>query len=335
MGKKGGKKPSPERGASDAKANVTIPLPKPRGAETHREDAKPVATPVATHSETVAIPTPKPLDVPKVAAPKPVAPTPDATPPASGTQLNAVPRHGRALQALGYPQWECFDQQDIEQVQVLVAWLENQKIREYPEEERGALCDGKSSLPLWTTALQQYLDDLSLSYGLPAELLAPRPLQMLLQRLINFAIGLEYRDDAANYNRTAKAAERRSNLAGEVDDVNSPEVQAAVEAIAATLQVPLAATPAETLAAVRAVVQSYLTPDAVKREGKVQRFSQQAFALGFSTGDKSLDKAATVLRLLYINDLRQLQSRVNEVVAALQEFTANPKTDSKLGRVGH
>jgi len=63
-------------------------------------------------------------------------------------------------------------------------------------------------------------------------------------------------------------------------------------------------------------------------------FFWQAFALGFQTGDKQLDRGATVLRLLYIDDLRTLQTQVNEIVATLQDFTANPKTDSKLGKVG-
>ena len=45
--------------------------------------------------------------------------------------------------------------------------------------------------------------------------------------------------------------------------------------------------------------------------------------------------AARVLRMLYVADLRKLQDAVNTTIVALQEFTANPKTDSRLGRVGH
>ena len=39
--------------------------------------------------------------------------------------------------------------------------------------------------------------------------------------------------------------------------------------------------------------------------------------------------------MLYVADLRKLQDAVNTTIVALQEFTANPKTDSRLGRVGH
>jgi hypothetical protein len=41
-----------------------------------------------------------------------------------------------------------------------------------------------------------------------------------------------------------------------------------------------------------------------------------------------------LLRLLYLADLRQMQTEVNVVLAWLQERTANPRVDSSLGRVG-
>jgi len=57
--------------------------------------------------------------------------------------------------------------------------------------------------------------------------------------------------------------------------------------------------------------------------------------LGFEMGDKSMNNAAKVLRLLYIQDLRQLQTAINECIAVTQTVTANPKTDSRLGKVGY
>ena len=50
--------------------------------------------------------------------------------------------------------------------------------------------------------------------------------------------------------------------------------------------------------------------------------------------DAKLEDAARVLRMLHVRQLRQLQDSVNRVIESLQEFTANPKTDAKLGRVG-
>ena len=59
-----------------------------------------------------------------------------------------------------------------------------------------------------------------------------------------------------------------------------------------------------------------------------------SFPAGLHTGDAELDAATAVLRMLFVADLRELQDGVNEVIATIQEFTANPVTDSSLGQVG-
>ena len=43
---------------------------------------------------------------------------------------------------------------------------------------------------------------------------------------------------------------------------------------------------------------------------------------------------ATVLRMLYLRDLRELQDGVNGILETAQQYTANPKTDAALGKVG-
>ena len=156
---------------------------------------------------------------------------------------------------------------------------------------------------------------------------------MVLQRLLNFAVGLEFRDDAAAYNRGARQMQKRQG--GGSANLEDVEVQAALSAMRSALQLPEDTLAMETLQAARALVAASLTPEAVSKKGaRVQKFDPKTFSLGFSTGDKQVDKAATVLRLLYIDDLRTLQTQVNDIVATLQDFTANPKTDSKLGKVG-
>lgn len=51
-------------------------------------------------------------------------------------------------------------------------------------------------------------------------------------------------------------------------------------------------------------------------------------------GDPVLNEAVKIMRLLYIQNLRDLQTRINELIVAVQTVTANPKTDTKLGKVG-
>ena len=50
--------------------------------------------------------------------------------------------------------------------------------------------------------------------------------------------------------------------------------------------------------------------------------------------DRALNEAAKILRLLHIKELRELQTKINEAIVTIQKITANPKTDSSLGRVG-
>uniref|UniRef100_A0A3P8TNV1 RNA transcription, translation and transport factor protein n=1 Tax=Amphiprion percula TaxID=161767 RepID=A0A3P8TNV1_AMPPE len=56
--------------------------------------------------------------------------------------------------------------------------------------------------------------------------------------------------------------------------------------------------------------------------------------LGFDTGDASLNEAAQILRLLHIEELRELQTKINEAIVAVQAIIADPKTDHRLGKVG-
>ena len=54
----------------------------------------------------------------------------------------------------------------------------------------------------------------------------------------------------------------------------------------------------------------------------------------FFISDSAVNEAAKIIRLLHVTDLRELQTRINEAIVAVQAITANPKTDQSLGRVG-
>ena len=47
-----------------------------------------------------------------------------------------------------------------------------------------------------------------------------------------------------------------------------------------------------------------------------------------------LKEAAQILRLLHIEELRELQTKINEAIVAVQAIIADPKTDHRLGKVG-
>lgn len=123
-------------------------------------------------------------------------------------------------------------------------------------------------------------------------------------------------------------------------DCSSEEFRAELESLAGVLGVPVSDDVSITLAVVSNLVARKLNDAALEAaaggEGE-KAPGEEAFdniPLGFSTGDVALDRAAKVLRLLYIADLRDLQSKINDLIQAVQNYTANPKTDARLGRVG-
>ena len=63
-------------------------------------------------------------------------------------------------------------------------------------------------------------------------------------------------------------------------------------------------------------------------------FTLEQMPLGFDTNDKIINETAKILRLLYIQDLRTLQTKINETIVSIQSLVADPRTDSKLGKIG-
>lgn len=56
--------------------------------------------------------------------------------------------------------------------------------------------------------------------------------------------------------------------------------------------------------------------------------------LGFDTKEAILNEAAQILRLLRIEMHRELETKINEAIVAVQAIIADPKTDHRLGKVG-
>ncbi|GFR44220.1 hypothetical protein Agub_g5408 [Astrephomene gubernaculifera] len=68
--------------------------------------------------------------------------------------------------------------------------------------------------------------------------------------------------------------------------------------------------------------------------GKPPRQALARVPLGFEVEGEALSSAAAALRLLYMRDLRRLQSQIDHALVEMQEYTANPRTDASLGKVG-
>lgn len=108
-----------------------------------------------------------------------------------------------------------------------------------------------------------------------------------------------------------------------------------VRLLASKLNVPHHPNHLLQLEAVARVVHERLSPAAKGRQPIVG--TPFPFDKGndiISPNDPALDLPMRILRLLQIQSLRQLQTHINETIVAVQNLTANPKTDTKLGKVG-
>ncbi|KDR10556.1 UPF0568 protein C14orf166 homolog [Zootermopsis nevadensis] len=244
----------------------------------------------------------------------------------------------RKLTALNYPSPDNFNVNDTTEFRNLVLWLEDQKIRHYKIEDRKALRD--INCHDWPKTFRKYGDDLA------CPIQSEKPSE-LIEWLLAFAVRLEYSDSADMYkNQTADHVKKNELNTPKVVSANpldnldfqSADFKKGVNTLAQLLQITSHPDHLITLKAVSKVVCQRLSAEALENPSSVivkgKPFPFQEADLGFDTGDYVLNQAAKILRLLYIQNLRDLQTRINECIVAVQSVTANPKTDTKLGKVG-
>jgi len=248
----------------------------------------------------------------------------------------------RKLAALDYPV-QGFDATDVAKYRALVSWLEDEKIRAYNEEDRVGLRNIGS--PDWPVHFQKYLVSLCLPVvpGVDSQ-------NAVLDALITTAVGLEYGDEGnpEKYSQAGANVVEAANDGPEITaanpfdkfDFTSPEFVKGVSDLAELLKVTKHPDPLLTLQACGSLLTTRYSKEGMAEGDNVLKkgnaFPVQEVDSSFtSTKDPVLQHAAKVLRLLFITDLRDLQTKINECIVSVQTITANPKTDTRLGKVGY
>ena len=237
------------------------------------------------------------------------------------------------LAALNHPAASTFSPSEASTT-ALAAWLEDRFIRQLPMDARTELRAGEPE------ALQFYLAEMDA----PEWVLSGSPSTMC-SWLINIALQYEYGDNQQKYEALATVATAQQPIAPDNPDLlrlcaalrvtpasdAAATLQAVVKAARQRPRPPPMAAPAPKRAT------SALTADRapVPVSEFIPEFTAEAFPLGFEgSGRPAGDDVARVMRMLHVQELRRLQDSVNATIVSLQEFTANPKTDARLGRVG-
>jgi len=244
----------------------------------------------------------------------------------------------RKLHALDHPSAESLDIKDDATFPNLILWLEDQKIRHYKIEDRAALRNIQDSN--WATAAKNYLTELTCPYELSDK-------QAVIDWMLGYAVRLEYGDDVDKYKNITpeKFQQRKANKLGESTnpldalDFEDAQFKAGITSLAMLLQVPPHPCHLEQSKAICLLLKEKFNSEeleaALKSTAKKDEYIPLDHTeLGFEAGDYIMTEAAKILRLLHIRDLRDLQTKINSAIVAVQAITANPKTDSRLGKVG-
>lgn len=256
----------------------------------------------------------------------------------------------RKLKALGYHTIDKINLENPVELRTLVVWLEDQKIRHYKIEERQDLRtktgDG------WMESYKKYLTALECPFNVTTNSLS------CIEWLLELAIRCEF-DDKAEENPSLKCGllEAKGPMAtsklpvsngvsSALDiDVKNQDFCGGLAALAKLLGITTHPDPIVVLEAARVLIEERLSSEALKKakdaitdknadKEDVKTMKVTAKECGFASGDPILDEAAKVLRLLHLSELRDLQTKINELIVALQQITADPKTDQRLGKVG-
>ncbi|GBP03262.1 RNA transcription, translation and transport factor protein [Eumeta japonica] len=217
------------------------------------------------------------------------------------------------LTALGHPNPDEFNCDDEKEYRSVILWLEDQKIRHYKIEDRENLRNIDSAD--WNIAYENYQKDL-VSPVINGSLLEQ------LNWLLSYAVRLEYADNVEKY-KSAKVEQPKKAAPNVVSsnpldnlDFSSPAFKAGVERVCTLAGIGPHLDPKVRLAALAKVLKSNPHPHPTSLDSSI------------------VQQPTDVLKLLFLQDIRDLQTKINEALVAVQTVTADPRTDTKLGKVG-
>jgi len=261
------------------------------------------------------------------------------------------------LKTLGHPNPDKVNINDVQQLRALVLWLEDAYIK-------SGGCDGLRDTysQNWQANFDAFLQQL----GFPRDWYVSDDGQVSLADgvfwIVGQAVQKQYAPRAKELNIRASARMIDAVDLGQEDDKNSPakkpkvvssnpienmdfqsvEFKEGVRRLQKLLEVPdIHPDHLVSLEACCKIIQTRLNQKCLMNPGKVvpkgETFDLKDHSFGVSAsaaGDPAVMEAMKILRLTHLHHLRDLQSEINAAIETVQAATANPKTDTRLGKVG-
>ncbi|CAD7949875.1 unnamed protein product [Amoebophrya sp. A120] len=233
----------------------------------------------------------------------------------------------------------------LDDFQRIVLWLEEEKVRLYTVAERAKMRE-VNKRPQWYRATKEYLKELGLDESLCDSLSdkAPPDVKLkVLDVLTSMAVHDEYQDAIEEKRIKLPAAE-------EADPNAAARLAKAVELcqLIEPLNKILADNSLPTLtddvgdddivAAVSLLHNRHFPPDVNMSDAISDQMQLETVPIGIELETeqekRQLQAPIALLRFLHNHNMRDFQQRINETINKLQQFTADPRTDGALGRVG-
>ena len=224
--------------------------------------------------------------------------------------------------------------------QKLVVWLEDRKIRELEIHERQLLkeADGLTSFDI---ELKKYLALLNCPYVTATDAGGNLNRLKCTNWLVMHAVSVEY-EDCAQHCIGLEDQEQNSSASADAQEPGAGALFSGLDGEADRLGLMLGLhrqhneATHEILTRIASSVRLNLTPGAIEilNGTKEIAFTLDDFPLEFDTGDAVVNNVVKVLKMLHLFDFKELQSDLNALIVLGQEYTANPKTNNKLGKVG-
>ena len=244
----------------------------------------------------------------------------------------------KKLKALKYPNVESAALSDFETV---VLFLEQEKIRCLKMSERAWMKPPRCQEAIYWIKLEDYLQELGISAAGAND--KNKSVQetarlRILDRLLSCAILDIYQDndEAGKFVENKNCYAPRLAAEGQLADLK-PHVNRVLEAYELPRLDENLSGPGldrAIIAALQCVATRSKDPTNADNPDAISKSEIKNLPIGFATESNELNHAVAVLRMLHVADLRSLQGKVNNTINELQEITADPKTDCRLGRVG-
>jgi hypothetical protein len=216
----------------------------------------------------------------------------------------------------------------------LITWLEDRKIRRLEVKERDGL---RKDSATWDAQFASYLGVLACPFAWNE---SPEGNVDCLVWLVEHAVAAEYEDCAELCTADLDTSEPMAvdDDGGSGSGVGSNISDAEVDALGAMVGLQRGGNEnnAGYLQRISKTVSLCLTPgcrEALKT-GNSQGIPLEDFPLGFDTADPKVNQIAVVLKMLHLWDFREMQNDLNAHIVLGQEYTANPRTNAGLGKVG-